>query len=232
MKVKMLSRNPLDYLRETKNDIHKIQRNYDPALHPFEVAREYTRALNAVKLERVFAKPLLHSLDGHLDGIQCMLKHPTSLSVLFSGAYDGEIRMWDLATQKCLHSVKAHDGIVRGMCMPWNGDCLLSIPHLLLLMPPDQQCQIKVHEVHPEYPGGGQGPYTYHPLPPTLQEDLRLDGYIKYPHAAKALHIYTNPCLPWDLNPGPMTQQSMSLTTISDGQQIPHLMKLIINSIC
>ncbi|GFR11905.1 DDB1- and CUL4-associated factor 13, partial [Trichonephila clavata] len=127
MKVKMLSRNPLDYLRETKNDIHKIQRNYDPALHPFEVAREYTRALNAVKLERVFAKPFLYSLDGHLDGIQCMLKHPTSLSVSFSGAYDGEIRMWNLATQKCLHSVKAHDGIVRGLCMPWNGDCLLSV---------------------------------------------------------------------------------------------------------
>ncbi|GFU17100.1 hypothetical protein TNCV_1853591 [Trichonephila clavipes] len=25
------------------------------------------------------------------------------------------------------------------------------------------------------------------PLPPTLREDLRLDGYLEYPHAAKAL---------------------------------------------
>ena len=36
-----------------------MQRNYDPNLHPFQVPREYTRAINAVKLERVFAKPFL-----------------------------------------------------------------------------------------------------------------------------------------------------------------------------
>lgn len=68
-----------------------VQRNFDPALHPFEVAREYTRALNAVKLERVMAKPFVCSLDGHGDGIQCMTKHPSSLSLMFSGAYDGEV---------------------------------------------------------------------------------------------------------------------------------------------
>lgn len=68
-----------------------VQRNFDPALHPFEVAREYTRALNAVKLERVLAKPFLCSLDGHKDGIQCMAKHPSALSLTFSGAYDGEV---------------------------------------------------------------------------------------------------------------------------------------------
>ncbi|XP_054721180.1 DDB1- and CUL4-associated factor 13-like isoform X2 [Uloborus diversus] len=127
MKVKILSRNPDNYLRETKNDIHKIKRNYDPALHPFEVAREYTRAVNAVKLERLFAKPFVYSLDGHKDGIQCMLKHTSSLSFMFSGAYDGEIRVWNLATQKCLSSVQAHDGIVRGLCMPTSGDRLLSV---------------------------------------------------------------------------------------------------------
>ncbi|XP_042909660.1 DDB1- and CUL4-associated factor 13 [Parasteatoda tepidariorum] len=127
MKVKILSRNPDDYLRETKNDIHKIKRNYDPALHPFDVAREYTRALNAIKLERVLAKPFMYSLDGHNDGIQCMLKHQTSLSLLFSGAYDGEIRMWNLANQKCLKAVQAHDGIVRGLCMPNDGSRLLSV---------------------------------------------------------------------------------------------------------
>ena len=34
-----------------------------------EEAREYKRALNAVKLEKVFAKPFLASLDGHRDGV-------------------------------------------------------------------------------------------------------------------------------------------------------------------
>lgn len=49
------------------------------------------RALNATKLERVFAKPFLGSLDGHKDGVHCLLKHPSSLSLLLSGACDGEV---------------------------------------------------------------------------------------------------------------------------------------------
>lgn len=59
MKVKVLSRNPDEYLRETKTSIHRIPRNIDPSLHPFEGPREYVRALNATKLERVFAKPFV-----------------------------------------------------------------------------------------------------------------------------------------------------------------------------
>ncbi|GFU42542.1 uncharacterized protein TNCV_4556581 [Trichonephila clavipes] len=38
-----------------------------------------------------------------------------------------------------------------------------------------------------EHPGGAQGPPTSLPLSPTSREDLRLDSYLKYPHAAKAL---------------------------------------------
>lgn len=91
MKVKVLSRNPADYIRESKSDIHKLYRNLDPSLHPFEAPREYTRALNAVKLERVFAKPFVGSLDGHTDGVNCIARHPTSLSVLLSGSCDGEV---------------------------------------------------------------------------------------------------------------------------------------------
>ena len=88
----MLSRNPEKYLRETKFDIEKIPRNYDPKLHPFQDTREYVRALNAVKLERVFAKPFLGSLDGHGDVISCLGKHPEQLSWLYSGAADGIVR--------------------------------------------------------------------------------------------------------------------------------------------
>ena len=68
-----------------------VQRNFDPSLHPFEAPREYTRALNAVKLERVFAKPFLGSLDGHRDGIHCLQKHPDRLAICFSGSCDGEV---------------------------------------------------------------------------------------------------------------------------------------------
>jgi WD repeat and SOF domain-containing protein 1 len=58
-------------------DIHKLPRNYDPELHPFEMNREYTRAVNAVKLERVFAKPFLGALDGHGDAVTSLVAHPT-----------------------------------------------------------------------------------------------------------------------------------------------------------
>ena len=52
VKVKMLRRNPLDYVRETKHDIHKVRRNYDPSMHPMREAREYQAAVNAAKLVR------------------------------------------------------------------------------------------------------------------------------------------------------------------------------------
>lgn len=93
MKIKVLSRNPADYLRQTRNDIYKQPRNNDPSLHPFQVAREYTRALNAAKLERLFAKPFIHSLDGHADSICSLAKHPSSLSCIASGCCDGEVCM-------------------------------------------------------------------------------------------------------------------------------------------
>lgn len=40
MNVKVISRNPDTYMRDTKNRLHKMQRNYDPALHPMESARK------------------------------------------------------------------------------------------------------------------------------------------------------------------------------------------------
>ncbi len=53
MKIKTISRSEEAFTRETAKDVYKVHRNVDPALHPFEKPREYTRALNATKLERV-----------------------------------------------------------------------------------------------------------------------------------------------------------------------------------
>lgn len=127
MKVKMLCRNPDDYVRETKIDIQRVPRNYDPALHPFEVPREYTRALNATKLERVFAKPFVASLDGHRDGVHCMAKHFTSLSTIISGACNGEIKVWNLMKRECIRTVQAHTGFVRGICSRFCGTSFFTV---------------------------------------------------------------------------------------------------------
>ena len=127
MKVKVLCRNPQDYVRQTKSDIHRVPRNLDPALHPLEGPREYVRALNATKLDRVFAKPFVGSLVGHTDGVYCMCKHPKKLSVLLSGSCDGEIRIWSLARQESLMAVPAHTGFVRGLCMNSDGSSFISV---------------------------------------------------------------------------------------------------------
>nr|XP_002121570.1 DDB1- and CUL4-associated factor 13 [Ciona intestinalis] len=127
MKVKVLSRNPDDYLRETKRDIHKVFRNYNPVLHPFEAPREYMRALNATKLDRVFAKPFLASLDGHRDGVCCLCKHRKRLSYLFSGSCDGEIRQWNLTNRQCIRTLQGHTGFVRGLACSPDGKRFISV---------------------------------------------------------------------------------------------------------
>lgn len=59
MKIKALSRSEEQYTRECKGDVMKVFRNTDASIHPFDKAREYTRALQATKLDRVFARPFV-----------------------------------------------------------------------------------------------------------------------------------------------------------------------------
>ncbi|GFW93977.1 hypothetical protein TNCV_4812951 [Trichonephila clavipes] len=66
------------------------------------------------------------------------------------------------------------------------------------------QVTVRFFSVPPQFrgrkPWGWSGPPTYLPLPPITREDLRLDGYLEYSHAAKALNIYKHPCLLRDSN--------------------------------
>uniref|UniRef100_K3WUS7 Sof1-like protein domain-containing protein n=1 Tax=Globisporangium ultimum (strain ATCC 200006 / CBS 805.95 / DAOM BR144) TaxID=431595 RepID=K3WUS7_GLOUD len=126
MKVKTISRVEKDFTQEVQMDKLKVFRNYDPALHPFERPREYTRALNAVKLERMFAKPFVGALDGHSDGVSSIATSRKSLVAFLSGAADGEIRVWDLPRRKCVWSVYGHKGFVRGLAVAPGGQTFFS----------------------------------------------------------------------------------------------------------
>ena len=65
-KIKALTR-PTASAQAPGSSVARQPRNLDPALHPFERSREYTRALNATKLERMFAKPFIAQLGkGHV----------------------------------------------------------------------------------------------------------------------------------------------------------------------
>lgn len=65
----------------------------------------------------MFAAPFVAQLgDGHVDGVYSLTKDPHSLNVIASGSGDGEVKIWDLAERKELLTVKAHEGVVKGMC--------------------------------------------------------------------------------------------------------------------
>ena len=65
------------------------QRNLDPNMHPFARARERMRALNAAKMERMFAKPFVAALDGHVDAVEVLSRKPGSLVEVASASWDG-----------------------------------------------------------------------------------------------------------------------------------------------
>jgi len=126
----MLSRRPDDVYRETKNDIHKVNRNFDPEMHPFEANREYVRAMNAAKLERVFAKPFLGALDpGHGDVVSACVAHPTRTSRAASASADGEVKVWDLQRKTCVKTFSGGHGgrYVRGIAFNPSGSRLVSV---------------------------------------------------------------------------------------------------------
>lgn len=92
-----------------------------------ESAREYVRALNATKLDRIFAKPFITNLGGHRDGVCCFGKHPSRLSRLVTGAYDGEVCVWDLPHRHISRRFVAHEGFVRGICHTVDGHRFLTV---------------------------------------------------------------------------------------------------------
>jgi len=94
-----------------------VSRNLDPSLHPFSRPREYTRALAAAKLERMFAKPFVASIEGHGDGLYSLAKDDAGgLARVGSGSGDGEVRVWDVGDRRSVWDVVgAHKGMVTGV---------------------------------------------------------------------------------------------------------------------
>ncbi|KAG7090912.1 hypothetical protein E1B28_009988 [Marasmius oreades] len=86
-------------------------------MHPFARARERTRALNAAKMDRIFAKPFVGALEGHVDAVEVLAKHPDSVTNIASGSWDGGILVHHLSQrQQLLKLPQAHKGKVSGLC--------------------------------------------------------------------------------------------------------------------
>ncbi|EHN01362.1 Sof1p [Saccharomyces cerevisiae x Saccharomyces kudriavzevii VIN7] len=118
MKIKTIKRSADDYVPVKSTQESQMPRNLNPELHPFERAREYTKALNATKLERMFAKPFIGQLGhGHRDGIYAIAKNYGSLNKLATGSADGVIKYWNMSTREEFVSFKAHYGLITGLCV-------------------------------------------------------------------------------------------------------------------
>ncbi|GAA96704.1 uncharacterized protein L969DRAFT_245917 [Mixia osmundae IAM 14324] len=131
MKVRVIQRSLDDHMPATLGAPPPTKRNLDPSQHPFGRQREYQRALTAAKMDRMFAKPFVASLEAHAEGVYSLARDPERLGVMASGGAEGEIKLWSLPTQSSLLTVKnAHKGIVRGIsfCPPAHGASRRQLP--------------------------------------------------------------------------------------------------------
>ncbi|KAI3887728.1 hypothetical protein MKX03_018575 [Papaver bracteatum] len=126
MKVKCISRAEEDFTRERSQDLQRVFHNFNPVLRPLERAVEYQRAVNAVKLDKIFARPFMGAMDGHIDAVSCMAKNPNHLKGIFSGSMDGDIRLWDIASRRTICQFPGHQGAVRGLSASTDGRVLVS----------------------------------------------------------------------------------------------------------
>ncbi|TFY72576.1 hypothetical protein EVG20_g442 [Dentipellis fragilis] len=117
VKISVLQHAPSTHLPARPGDPTPTQRNLDPLMHPFARARERTRALNAAKMERMFAKPFVAALEGHVDAVEVLKRRPDSVTNVVSASWDGDIILHDLARRTHVSKVtSAHKGKISGLC--------------------------------------------------------------------------------------------------------------------
>lgn len=91
-----------------------MPRNLRPRAAPVRrSARVHARRTPSSVGPHVRQAIFIGSLDGHRDSVTCLSKHPSRLSQLYTGAADGEARIWDLAQMRCIRNIQAHEATSR-----------------------------------------------------------------------------------------------------------------------
>jgi len=127
VKIKTICRNSSDYSRQTSTEIQKIYRNTNPKLHSFQKAREYIRAFNAIKLDKLFSKPFLFSLSEPTDCVKSLAKNNFSLTDFASGGFDGQLLIYNLNNRKPIFNIKTQHEMIKEICYSENGENILSV---------------------------------------------------------------------------------------------------------
>ena len=58
----------------------------------------------------------IKTLTGHTDAVRALA---TNQGRLYSGSYDGSVKVWDIATLECLKTLTGHTGPVRTLAYRW-----------------------------------------------------------------------------------------------------------------
>lgn len=106
--------------RGQKNDILRKKFSRNSVYHPFMVEREYVRALNATKIDRLLAKPFVTAFSYHKEGI-CYLSRHQSKPTFASASFDGQVFIWDMLSKQNLNSFtcKSH---IKGLVVDTNNN--------------------------------------------------------------------------------------------------------------
>lgn len=113
-KIKTIAHKQEDYLRDTTESKFKTFRSSSQQLDGFERAKEYTKAVQAAKMQQMFAQPFVAALSGHCDGVYSLAKHSELLNLILSASTDGVVKIYDIAEKKEQLSLQAHRGWVTG----------------------------------------------------------------------------------------------------------------------
>ncbi|KAH9601579.1 Sof1-like protein [Trypanosoma melophagium] len=121
VKVNTISRSDLEWTKDRNGEVPRVNRNFDSKYNPMAKQVEFTRAIRAAKLDRMFAKPFLGALSGHQDTIQSIAVDYTSLSTVISGAIDGGMIVWDVFTKRPKRIIDAHRHSIDGITVSPDG---------------------------------------------------------------------------------------------------------------
>ncbi|ELA42626.1 uncharacterized protein VICG_00378 [Vittaforma corneae ATCC 50505] len=115
MKIESIYHSKEARRKECKGDKSDRRYSKDPVHHPMLLEREYVRALNAVKIERMLSKPFITALSHHREGINRLSKDYSS-NVFVSSSYDNKVVVWDLFYKNIIFE-KKYEGLINGIAV-------------------------------------------------------------------------------------------------------------------
>ncbi|KAI4292609.1 DDB1- and CUL4-associated factor 13 [Pancytospora philotis] len=105
MKINTIYHSIGERRKERAGDAPIKKYSKDAVHHPFLLEREYVRALNATKMERLFAKPFITAICADSEGITHLVKDSES-PFFATASYDNQVALWDMKTRAKISSTR------------------------------------------------------------------------------------------------------------------------------